>query len=105
MGPVSGVTGVTEGVTRGGLPSQVSAGREDEFFSKGLSHVQGGSQLNLVFPAACKTRCPPTKETIYKTKRQPTQWEKTFANDMSDKMLISKNIYIKTTLIARHQKN
>ena len=28
--------------------------------------------------------------TIYRTKRQPTEWEKIFANDMSDKWLISK---------------
>ena len=30
------------------------------------------------------------KETISKTKRQPTEWEKIFTNDMSDKGLISK---------------
>ena len=30
------------------------------------------------------------KETINKTKRQPTEWEKIFANDMSDKGLIFK---------------
>ena len=30
------------------------------------------------------------KETIYKMKRQPTEWEKIFANDMTDKRLISK---------------
>ena len=30
------------------------------------------------------------KETINKTKRQPTEWEKIFANDISDKGLISK---------------
>ena len=30
------------------------------------------------------------KETINKTKRQPTEWEKTFANDISDKGLASK---------------
>ena len=30
------------------------------------------------------------KETISKTKRQPTEWEKIFANDMSDKGLIFK---------------
>ena len=33
-----------------------------------------------------------SKETIDKTKRQPTKWEKIFANDMADKGLIS-NIY------------
>ena len=30
------------------------------------------------------------KETINKTKRQPTEWEKIFANDMTYKELISK---------------
>ena len=30
------------------------------------------------------------KETVDKMKRQPTEWEKIFANDMTDKGLISK---------------
>ena len=30
------------------------------------------------------------KETISKTTRQPTEWEKIFANDISDKELVSK---------------
>ena len=30
------------------------------------------------------------KETVNKSKRQPTEWEKIFANDLSDKGLISK---------------
>ena len=30
------------------------------------------------------------KETVNKTKRQPTEWEKIFANDISDKRLVSK---------------
>jgi len=30
------------------------------------------------------------KETINKTKRQPMEWEKIFANDISDKGLVSK---------------
>ena len=30
------------------------------------------------------------KETINKTKRQPLEWEKIFANDISDKGLVSK---------------
>ena len=30
------------------------------------------------------------KETIHKTKRPPAEWEKIFANDISDKGLISK---------------
>ena len=36
------------------------------------------------------------KETISTTKRQPTEWEKIFANDISDKGLVSK-IYKKLT--------
>ena len=32
------------------------------------------------------------KETINKTKKQPTDWEKLFANDISDKGLVSKNL-------------
>ena len=30
------------------------------------------------------------KETIIKTKRQPSEWEKIFANEATDKGLISK---------------
>ena len=30
------------------------------------------------------------KKTVNKTKRQPTEWEKIFANDLSDKGLVSK---------------
>ena len=36
-----------------------------------------------------KTFCT-AKETISKTKRQPTEWEKIFANDISDKGLVYK---------------
>ena len=38
------------------------------------------------------------KETVNKTKRQPSEWEKTFANDISNKRLISriKNLYNST---------
>ena len=32
----------------------------------------------------------PAKETINKMKRQPTEWEKIFPNDATDKGLISK---------------
>ena len=42
------------------------------------------------------------KETISKTKRQPTEWEKIFANDISDKGLVSK-IY-KELIILNTQK-
>ena len=30
------------------------------------------------------------KETVHKTQRQPTEWEKRFANDISDKGLVSR---------------
>ena len=33
---------------------------------------------------------PATKETINKKKRQPSEWEKIFANEVTDKGLISK---------------
>ena len=35
-----------------------------------------------------KTFCA-AKETLNKTKRQPTEWEKMFANESTDKGLIS----------------
>ncbi|WP_410617530.1 hypothetical protein, partial [Amycolatopsis sp. lyj-109] len=48
------------------------------------------------------------KETLNKTKRQPTEWEKIFANESTDKGLISK-IYkhllqLHTKKITTHQK-
>ena len=42
------------------------------------------------------------KETINKMKRQPLEWEKTFANEATDKGLISK-IY-KQAYAAQYQK-
>ena len=36
-----------------------------------------------------KSFCP-AKETVNKTKRQPSEWEKIFANEATDKGLISK---------------
>ena len=44
------------------------------------------------------------KETINKTKRQPTEWEKTFANDISDKGLVSK-IYKELTKLHTRKTN
>ena len=52
------------------------------------------------------------KETINKTKRQPSEWEKVFANEATDKGLISKiyeqlmqpNIKKKTTQSKNGQK-
>ena len=44
------------------------------------------------------------KETISKTKRQPMEWEKIFANNISDKGLVSK-IYRFCTYQTQHPKN
>ena len=43
------------------------------------------------------------KETINKTKRQPSEWEKIFANETTDKGLISPNI--QTAHGAQYHKN
>ena len=45
------------------------------------------------------------KETINKTKRQPTEWEKIFANDISDKELVSKIYKELTKLHTRKTSN
>ena len=44
------------------------------------------------------------KETINKTKRQMTEWEKIFANDISDKGLVSK-IYKELTKLHTQKTN
>ena len=42
------------------------------------------------------------KETVKKTKRQPTEWEKIFANDSTDKRLISR-IYNELLKLNTHE--
>ena len=44
-----------------------------------------------------------TKETISKVKRQPSEWEKMIANEVTDKELISKKI--RAAHAAQYQKN
>ena len=45
----------------------------------------------------------PTKETINKTKRHPTECEKMFTNDLSDEALVSK-IYKELIQTTQYQK-
>ena len=45
--------------------------------------------MPIYYLTKLKTFCT-VKETISKTKKQPTEWEKIFANVMSNKGLISK---------------
>ena len=47
------------------------------------------AKLNYLDYIKLKGFCP-AKETTNKTKRQPTEWEKIFANDISNKGLVSK---------------
>ena len=44
------------------------------------------------------------KETLGKTKRQPTEWERVFVNDISDKGLVSK-IYEELTKLNTQKTN
>ena len=46
-------------------------------------------KINKLDLMKLKTFCT-AKETISKTKRQPSEWEKIFANEATDKGLISK---------------
>ena len=47
------------------------------------------AKMNYCYLIKIKSFCT-AKETVNKTKRQPTEWEKIFANDISDKGLVSK---------------
>ena len=47
------------------------------------------AKMNYWYFIKIKSFCT-AKETVNKIKRQPTEWEKIFANDMSDKGLVSK---------------
>ena len=45
--------------------------------------------MKLIKPIKLESFCTP-KESIETMERQPTEWEKIFANDMTDNGLISK---------------
>ena len=57
------------------------------------------NELDLIKP---KSFCL-EKETINKVKREPTEWVKIFANDLSDKALIP-NIYMKSSYNSMSKK-
>ena len=47
------------------------------------------AKMNLLDFIRIKSFCA-AKETVKKTKRQPTEWKNIFANDATDKRLVSK---------------
>ena len=61
------------------------------------------SKNELLGPHQDKSFCT-AKETINKTKRQQTEWEKIFENDISDKGLVSK-IYKEFTKLNTQKTN
>ena len=65
------------------------------------------TKINKWDPMKLKSFCT-EKETINKTKRQPSEWEKIFSNEATDKGLISKTykqllqLNIKTTTQSKN---
>ena len=48
------------------------------------------TKAKMIFWDLIRIKICTAKETVNKTKRQPSEWEKIFANDLSDKWLVSK---------------
>ena len=59
------------------------------FFSPSPRVMEIKTKINKWDLMKLKSFCT-AKETINKTKRQPTEWEKIFTNDATDKGLVSK---------------
>ena len=64
------------------------SGRSNIFLGMCLEAREIKVKINYI---KIKSLCT-AKETINKTKWYPTQWEKIFLNDISDKGLVSKDI-------------
>ena len=62
-----------------------------KLFNTSLEERETKVKLNYWGLIKIKSFCI-VKETINRTKRQPTEWEKIFANDTSDKGLVPKSI-------------
>ena len=64
-------------------------GRTNFLLNTSLEARETKAKMNYWGLIKIKSFCT-AKETISKTKRQPTEWEKIFANNISDKRLVSK---------------
>ena len=78
-------------------------GRSNFLLNKSLEARETKAKMNYWDLIKIKNFCT-VKETISKTKRQPTEWEKIFANDLSDKGLVSKIYKELTTLNTQRNK-
>ena len=63
--------------------------RSNIFFDLSLRVMEIKTKINKWDLIKLKSFCT-ANETTNKTKRQPTEWEKIFANDATDKGLVSK---------------
>ena len=64
---------------------------QSNFFLDSSRHKTRETKANMNYWDLIKIKSFCTvKETINKTERQPTEWEKIFANNISDKGLVSK---------------
>ena len=65
--------------------------RRSIFFNPSPRVMEIKTNINKRDLIKLKSFCT-AEETINKMKRQPTEWEKIFANDVADKGLVSKNL-------------
>ena len=78
-------------------------GHSNFLLNMSLEARETKAKMNYLDLIKIKSFCT-VKETISKTKRQLTKWEKIFANDISDKGLVSK-IYKELIKLNTHETN
>ena len=78
-------------------------GRSDFLLNMSREARETKAKMNYWDLIKIKSFCT-VKETISKTKRQLTEWEKIFANDISDKGLVS-NIYKELIRLSTQKTN